>query len=290
MLKSLDKILKDLPPQRPESDESKQPTAKTAEQLGGGANAVAAFNAKVSRLREQIKELQESNKQLRKRFAGARGEVVRPDGRIVQVSQRLGTVWVNLGSADGLKPRITFGVYPRKEGETITGPPKASIQITSVANEHLAEAQITRDESSDPILPQDWIYSPAWRQGLRDHFAIAGFIDMDGDGKSDEESLRRLISLNGGEIDATLLPDGSLTGEIEPDTLYLIVGKSPDPALVGAKAVDTYRRFVDRAVESGLKRLTLSELLNQMGWRPETSSTRQAEHAEQEGRNTRSFR
>ena len=37
----------------------------------------------------------------------------------------------------------------------------------------------------DPIIPGDKIYTPIWSPGEKRHFALAGLMDLDGDGHSD---------------------------------------------------------------------------------------------------------
>ena len=104
------------------------------------------------------------------------------------VDQRRGVVWINLGRADGLQPLTTFSVYPEKPTSVTKESAKASIEVTAIRGEHEAEARIMPGDTSklaDPIMPRDKIYSPVWSRGTKKHFALAGFMDIDGDGRSD---------------------------------------------------------------------------------------------------------
>ena len=158
------------------------------------------------------------------------------------VNDRKGTVWINLGLADGLRELTTFGVYDFKEDGVMRNEKeiKARIQVTKVLDQHLAEARITEDELQDPILPGDQIHSPAWQAGTRIHFALAGFFDVNGDGKSDRETIRNMIASVGGIIDAEVHDDGSKTGKITARTrrdslTYYFVGRGKSDVGSGKK-------------------------------------------------------
>ena len=75
------------------------------------------------------------------------------------------------------------------------------IEVTHLLSPHLAEARIVEDDLSNPLMPGDQIFSPSWEPGRAEHFALAGFIDIDGDGNSDRQRVHDLIALNGGVID-----------------------------------------------------------------------------------------
>jgi len=92
-------------------------------------------------------------------------------------------------------------------------------------------------------------------------FAIAGLVDIDNDGKSDIDLIRRIIAVGGGVIDAELEIDGKLTGQLRQDTAYVIVGKLPDKTTVSpivAQHVDAFMRHV---AESNTRVIQLDELL-----------------------------
>jgi len=186
------------------------------------------------------------------------------DGEIRWVNQRQGTVWVNLGRADGLKRQTTFSVYSSAISDVTSQGRKASIEVTQILGDHLAEARIVEDSVSDPIMPGDVIHTPIWAPGQREQFALAGLIDIDGDDKSDLPTVRNLIVMNGGVVDAA--QDGEeITGKMTTQTRYLIVGKEPAPD--SPKAVmDAYQKMIDEARKIGIKEMSLQDLLRRMGW------------------------
>ena len=104
---------------------------------------------------------------------------------------------------------------------------KGTIEVTQILGDHLAEARIIDDSLIDPLVPGDKIYTPLWDPGHPERFAIAGKIDIDGDGRDDHERLKNLILLSGGVVDADLQPDGKQTGTMTVDTRDLIIGPAP---------------------------------------------------------------
>ena len=189
------------------------------------------------------------------------------DGRITLVNDRKRTVWINLGLADGLRELTTFGVYDFKEDGVMRNEKeiKARIQITKVLDQHLAEGRITEEELQDPILPGDQVHSPAWRAGSRIHFALAGFFDVNGDGKTDREIIRNMVASVGGIIDAEVHDDGSKTGKITANTRYVI--KSDAEKLGAAKGYNDLMREIQF---HDVEQISLESFLNYVGWKQET--------------------
>ena len=64
----------------------------------------------------------------------------------------------------------------------------------------MAEARITRDRISDPIVKGDEIYTPLWSPGRKEKFAFVGLFDLDNDGINDRDVLHDLVAASGGEI------------------------------------------------------------------------------------------
>ena len=108
------------------------------------------------------------------------------DGRISYVNQN-GTVWINLGTGDSLRRQVTFSVFDSDLHDASKSKKKGSIEVTRVLGDHMAEARITSDDPTNPILTGDKIYSQIWHRGKKLHFALTGLVDFDGDGKSDLE-------------------------------------------------------------------------------------------------------
>jgi hypothetical protein len=184
------------------------------------------------------------------------------DGEIREVNQRTGTVWINVGSADALRRQVTFEV--RRAGMPATEPgKKADIEVTQILGDHLAEAKILNDNLADPIVPGDKIRTYLWDPGHPEHFAIAGRIDFTGDGRDDRARLRNLITINGGVIDAEAdSEDNKVTGQITPETRYLILGP------MGAeKSREGWAGFQAKAKQLGVEPIGVDKFLDHIGYR-----------------------
>jgi len=187
------------------------------------------------------------------------------DGEIQWVSPRAGTVWINVGRGDSLPKQTTFSVWGRDENDVALTSPKAKIEVTQILDEHLAEARIIDDNIADPIMPGDKIFTPAWDPGRKQSFAIAGSVDFNGDGRSDMETLRALVQLNGGEIVAEQDAEGNVVGPgLSIHTRYLILGEAPEDAGVG---LENYTTLVNAADDKGVEVIDVQKFLDFMGWK-----------------------
>ncbi|MEM7516705.1 MAG: hypothetical protein AAF368_07255, partial [Planctomycetota bacterium] len=189
------------------------------------------------------------------------------DGSVLSVSQREGTAWINLGSADTLRRQVTFSVYEQDAIDAGKAEKKGSIEVVRVLGDHTAEVQITSDDPRNPILPGDWIYSQVWHRGRDLRFALTGVIDFDGDGRNDIQRAKDLIALNGAVVDAVLEEDGSVTGELTAKTRYLVMGDFPNSSKQ-AGLRKGWETMSNDAETFGVDKITLQQFLDQMGYRP----------------------
>ena len=201
-------------------------------------------------------------------------------GKVQYANQKTGRVFINLGEADGLRRLTSFGIFAANVTDIAKAEKKASIEVVGIMGPHLAEARITDDKPGNPIVPGDVIYTPIWRPGKRIHFALAGILDLDGDGRSDLDRVLNIISVNGAVVDAYQKPDGTIVGPggriVAPDrtivgkatseTNYLVKGIPPDD-----KSPKDFRKgftaMIDAANDNLVKQIRLEELLDRMGYR-----------------------
>jgi hypothetical protein len=190
-----------------------------------------------------------------------------PNGEITWVNQRNATVWINLGRADSLTRQVNFSVYPVDVTDmTAKGAKKASIEVTQILGDHLSEARVLDDDISNPIIPGDKIFTPLWNPGEKRHFALAGLMDVDGDGRSDLQTVLNLIAVNGGVVDCYITDAGKMVGQITVNTNCLILGEAPtekgDPRQLAA-----FTKIGGDADQLRLPRIQLDDLLQRMGWK-----------------------
>ncbi|MGQ9823213.1 MAG: hypothetical protein ACUVQK_15250 [Thermogutta sp.] len=196
-----------------------------------------------------------------------------PDGRIQWVNQQLGTVWINLGEADGLTVGTTFAVFPGDTLNVADAQRKGAIEVTALRGPHLAEARIVDDVISNPLVPGDVVHTPIWSPGDRRRFALTNFVDIDGDGKSDQELLISIIRNSGGLVDAWLDDQGNMNGSITPETDYVVLGSEP-PEGTDVAVIQARSDFLKRAGELAVVSISLKDLLRRIGYKRESQVVR----------------
>ena len=187
-------------------------------------------------------------------------------GEISTVDQHQRTVWINLGSSDGLEPQVTFSVYSGDVTNVAKATNKAAIEVTKITGEHEAMARILEDNATDPIVRGDKIFTPLWSPGQQKHFALVGFLDLNGDGKNDHEGVKRLITLNRGVVDCDVNDKGTRTGKMTVNTDYLVCGDQP-PEKGSPEAIHAYTDMVSEAARLNVPMISLAKLKEQMGYR-----------------------
>lgn len=270
----LAKARQDLQDERRKFQEERTRFETQGAQLASALPKVRAELAKVSTTAEQSQrklegELDRAQQVIafqRERLEGQKETTFETaDGRITWVNQRTGTVWIDLGAAHGLQRQMTFSVYDRDQTGVTTAPIKGRIEVTRIIDDRSAEARILQDDLSNPILVDDIIYSPSFRRGQRTHFALAGLMDITRDGRSDQEKVRSIITLNNGVIDCELKEDGTIEGSLSSTTRYLVRGKPPSDRS-NDRMMKHYSEIVGEATRLGIETIELSTLLDRMGY------------------------
>lgn len=154
-----------------------------------------------------------------------------PKGSILQL--RNNHVYINLGSADSVRPGLSFSVLPSgSTGKSAAARErKGAIEVVTVLEPHLSACKILEvtNPLRDPLLSGDLLFNPAWNPSQREHVAIAGIIDLNGDGVDDAPDLIRALEKQGIAVDAWLdLKNRQIVGPgITERTTYLILGERP---------------------------------------------------------------
>lgn len=205
----------------------------------------------------------------------------RPHGQVTWVNMRTNTCYINLGRADGLQRQVTFSVYDpgvntlevpnaadeRKKEATKEGTKrKASIEVTEILDEHLAECRILDDNIKNPLLPGDQIFTPAWRPGQRMQFALVGRMNVDNDREDDRNKVKNLIEANGGEIVCEVLDNGSRVGNLSVNTRFLVIGERPEDAS-DDKVRAAFNDIIGAAERNGVQQISVRDLVAMMGYK-----------------------
>jgi hypothetical protein len=192
------------------------------------------------------------------------------DGKIIISDPSTRSVMVNLGSADNLRPQISFAVYGKNVTKFVPENKKADVQIERILGPHLATAKILKDSLENPILTDDFIHTPAWTPERRLEFAIAGFFDLDGDTVNDQERFKAILTANNGAIVAELTQKGETKGELSSRIRFVIVGDEYKDDAMASK----FGLFNKEAEQAGLELRYYKDVLQQMGVRREVLTGR----------------
>jgi hypothetical protein len=321
--KELDKAQKDIVQAREERDQARKDFDKNLEKLKEQAKADLSGDRKtIEELRNEIirlggeretkvKEIDEARqklvkdlhkrdtliKQLREELTRRTEELLamraktseaptamRTDWKIIRMDARGTMPYVNLGSADQVKPQLTFSIH----GVNLEGRPnpasKGTLEIVNVMGEHLSQARITsvKDPNRDPILKGDVLYNPFWNPYLKKHVAVAGLVDLStGTGARDPErgiqDFIRQLERQGVIVDAWLDPkDYSIKGPgITVQTDYLILGEGPEfYGTVSDRNLDVAKKWEKglgemkkQAADSGVPMKGLRKYLEEIGYK-----------------------
>lgn len=234
-----------------------------------GAAEATKLSAQVASVARQVRDARKEAIDVNHKYQKVTAiNFTSPNGAIRWVDQAKRMAWIDLGRADHLNLQTSFSVYPSDSSDMKKAAKKGSIEVTQILGDHLAEARIVEDELNDPILPGDKIHTPIWSPGDQRHFAVAGMVDVDGDGSSDQQYVLNLIRMNGGVIDAYVdetAKDRPVVGKITTVTRYLVLGTAPTDSKGDSHNTKNYTAMVGAADAAGVEQITAAQLLEMMG-------------------------
>lgn len=201
-------------------NEHNQEQEARAEEKKRYDSKIVALEQQIDYLRNKIDELEKLS------FESA-------DGLITNVEHSNHTVLLNVGEDDFVKPRMTFSVYARdNEGVGRSADDiKGKIEVIQVIGPHMSVAKIMDEDLTRPIVARDLIYTPIWSPGLTESISVIGFIDLDGDGRSDREQFHQMLATAGCKVDNEVDDEGyrhPKGREITVQTRFLVKGVLPD--------------------------------------------------------------
>lgn len=224
----------------------------------------AAFEKAIADINQEKKFLTEQNVALKDKVNRYEKEVFDlPDGQIVQVSPSTGSVFIDIGRADGVRANRTFAIFDETVNNFEKDRHKAMIEVIEVLGEHRSKARVTLEDPKNPILMKDYILSAAWDPGYSVPIALGGFFDLDNDGISDLDKLKRMIVRNGGRVVASHDENGNITGEVDSTTRFFVLGPSPPNGARGT--VKAMAALQEQAEGNTVQIIDLRKLLNWMG-------------------------
>lgn len=225
----------------------------------------------IANLQKELDTLREQYKRKSEQYQEVTGEFVvssAPDGKVSWVNAREGIAYINLGSDDRLRKKLTFSVFDPNTSDVSKGSKKGSIEVVSITGPHMAECKILQSSTANPILPGDLIYTPVWRVGQQDHVALVGIMDINGDGDEDRERIHDLISAQGGIIDAEVDAEGKLHGAITLNTRYVIVGEINAEK---KEANDNHYKLLEDAKRFSVETIPLTKFVEMTGYAPKAA-------------------
>ncbi len=199
------------------------------------------------------------------------------DGRITLVDDSGRMVWVDLGASDKLVAGIRFSVFD-KSAEQVGGSRKGLkgvIEISRVTGAHRSQARVIQRERTNPLLTGDLVFSPIWSVGHSENFALVGLVDLNDDGRSDIEGLRRYVAESGAVISTWVDDSGARNGgSVDMSVKYLIVANTPTPdAARNDQQRTAYNRLLghltsmrEEAYDHGVRVIRLNDFLAYIGY------------------------
>jgi hypothetical protein len=194
-----------------------------------------------TKLRSEIKDQEEARRKLADKLTPPDlQKFSTPKGKIVNLDPSGQIAWINLGTLDNVRSQqgLTFSIWGHGIAGRGSNEYKGALELVAVQGAHLSLARITQtvDARNHPIEPGDVLVNPAWSPTMQEHVAIAGLIDLAGDGRDHIDELMRALQKQNVVIDAYLdLKEAAIKGKLTLKTDYLIVGDPPD------FAAETYR-------------------------------------------------
>jgi hypothetical protein len=230
-----------------------------------------------------------------------------PVGKIIRYDPDLRQVAINVGSAQGAKPELTFNIFGANSSGRAAKQLKGSIEIIRVVDANtslarivslydvdgreiqlndLSRSRIVR-EAELPIREGDLLFNLFW--GAR--VAIAGYVSVMGDPSdnpaeqiSQMAAFKNMLERNGMQVDAYVdLRDGKIRGDLSMKTRYLILGENiggdaaklapkdgddKDPTKERARAIGEARnQLFTQAMQRGLLMISAENFVTVIGYR-----------------------
>jgi hypothetical protein len=190
--------------------------------------------------------------------------------------------YIDLGSADGLQPQVTFSIHSSGADGKLNPSPKGTLEVVKIMGAHMAQARLTsvKDRKKDPILRGDRLFNPTWDPSRKRHVALAGFPDLAGDGTDSLTEFRRLLAKQNVELDAYIDTKDDKAPKVvgkgvSVNTDYLVLADSLEgtahPMAKNNPYKTAFNQMVNdmkaKAASNGVTVITLKKYLDMIGYR-----------------------
>jgi hypothetical protein len=238
----------------------------------------------IKHLKERIKAQEETILAFETKSERAPASM-RTDWKIIRMDTRGLNPYINLGSADHVNPQLTFTIHGIGADGRPNPQPKGTLEVVNVLAPHLSQTRITsvKNRNRDPITQGDVIYNASWNPNLKKHVAIAGIVDLTGDGRDSLYEFMRNLERQHIVVDSYLDPkEGTMKGKITFNTDFLILGELPEAGSSGKlseqaeKIISGQKLMQEEAKKYGVQQKGLVAYLELIGYRlpPSTRESR----------------
>lgn len=157
-------------------------------------------------------------------------------GEVTRVDAATDTAFINLGSADFVRPGMSFSVLQTYDRSRFSVeqplPKKASLTIAQVLGPKLSRATIQYADdvnpTKDPVRAGDGLYKPGWKPGTPVRWALVGHFDLNGLGRDETQVLIERLKQQGIAVVAYLdLSTLEIKGDLDHSVDYVVVGTRP---------------------------------------------------------------
>ncbi len=229
---------------------------KKLAELGADKDAVLADLDKTTKTLNDIRRQRDELRAIVEATTGAidRFDPLRAEERKAEIISKDGNfVTINIGRAVGLRPQQRFFVVAQdasladvlerekalqEKSTSVRRVPfennplvKGYVEVVEITEPYVSRCKILFEASPtrNPIAAKDQVFNVAWTPNQKDRVAIAGIIDLNGDGLDDSVEFVKLLEKNNVTIDAFLdLKEKSIRGKgLSLGTKYLIMGERP---------------------------------------------------------------
>jgi hypothetical protein len=230
-------------------------------------------NATIAGLKKLVVQKEIQIARLEKDLGKDAPTAIKTDWKIVSIDKNGTTAYINLGSADKVTSGLTFRVHGIGEDGQPKPRDKATVEVLNVVGEHLSQVRVLYDYDerqepkpqrhnprTNPVLKGDVLYNPTWDPNHKKHVAIAGAIDLTGDGRDSLPEFIRTLERQGIVVDAYLdTKDFTVKGHgMDVNTDLLIVGPTPRNLLDARGADKELREKLDEGIKKMMKEAVLN--------------------------------